>query len=71
MDFVYINHYIDGKGDIMTVYVVTMYRYGNKELHSYVLDVFTSRDKASYYGALESVRRGGKYDYDVVMKRVI
>jgi len=47
------------------VYVVTMYRYGNREKHSYVLGVFTTRKLAEQWGETEKTYRAGKYEPDV------
>jgi len=49
----------------MRVYVVTMYRYGDREKHSYVLGVFTSKDMAKKWGEDEEIFRGNKYKYDI------
>ena len=49
----------------MTVYVVMMYRYGDHENHSYVLGVYSTRDKAMYAGASEAFDRAGKYSAEV------
>lgn len=43
------------------VYVVTMYRWGCVEMHSYVLGVFTTKTKAEKAGEREQEDRGGKY----------
>lgn len=45
----------------MTVYVVTMYRYGNRENHSYVLGVWSSQEAAYKAGQVEMAWRGEKY----------
>lgn len=45
----------------MIVYVVTMYRYGDREKHSYVLGVWSTMENAMKYGAVEKAWRGGKY----------
>lgn len=49
----------------MKVYVVTMYRYGNHEAHSYVLGVWNSKKLAEKHGNLEMIWRGGKYKPDI------
>ena len=54
----------------MKVYVVTMYRWGNKEDHSYIIGVFSDWDKAFKYGVLEEQWRGGKYDFDIESKEI-
>jgi len=49
----------------MTVYVVTMYRYGDIEKHSYVLGVWSERCLAEKYGSVECAWRANKYSYKV------
>ncbi len=51
----------------MTVYVVTMYRYGDHEKHSYVLGAFTTLTLAEKWGRIEEYARGGKYKYEFVV----
>lgn len=46
-------------------YVVTMYRYGNREKHSYVLGVFTTYKLAEDWGSTEKAYRAGKYEPDI------
>jgi len=49
----------------MTVFVVTMYRWGDRENHSYVLGVFTTKENAEKAGEAERQYRGGsKYFYE-------
>lgn len=43
------------------VYVVTMYRWGDRECHSYVLGVYNKKLKAIDAGIDEAHSRGGKY----------
>ena len=43
------------------VYVVTMYRFGDIENHSYILGVFSLKEKAELAGEIEEAWRGGKY----------
>jgi hypothetical protein len=50
----------------MEVYVVTMYRWGSRENHSYVRGVFSSEEKAMEAGMDEAVYRGGKYGPSVI-----
>ena len=45
----------------MNIYCVTMYRYGDKEKHSYLLGVYSSFKEALYSAKLEESYRGGKY----------
>lgn len=42
-----------------TIYVVTMYRYGDHEKHSYVLGAYSSRKGADKAGWQERKNRGG------------
>ncbi len=44
-------------------YVVTMYRWGNRENHSYVLGVFSTKTKAIKAGEKEQSYRGGTKYY--------
>lgn len=46
-------------------FITTMYRYGNRELHSYVLGVWSTREKAMQAGETEALWRGGKYEPEV------
>ena len=47
------------------VYVVTMYRYGNIEAHSYVLGVYSTKEDAWFTARIEEAWRGGKYEATV------
>lgn len=49
------------KKDETSVYVVTMYRYGEPEKHSYVLGVWSTYEAAIKAGDLEKEWRGNKY----------
>jgi len=49
----------------MKVYVVTMYRWGDQENHSYVLGVWTHPIVAENNGLTEESFRGGKYEHKV------
>ena len=51
----------------LQIYVVTMYRWGNRENHSYVEYVGDSENAAVKAGENEASRRGGKYDYEIDM----
>jgi len=51
--------------DNRLVYVVTMYRYGDHEKHSYVLGVYSTRENANHWGSMEENYRGGKYKYEI------
>jgi len=48
------------------IYVTTMYRWGNKERHSYVIFVGFSKYKAIESGTSEFDSRGGKYSPEVI-----
>lgn len=50
----------------MKVYVVTMYRWGDRENHSYVLGVWDDKDVAIEKGKEEISYRGGKYEPEVI-----
>ena len=47
------------------VYVVTMYRYGDREKHSYVLGVWSTIKEAELFGLTEESFRGGKYKHHI------
>jgi len=51
----------------MKIYVVTMYRYGSREKHSYVLGVFTNAVVATRNCAAEEDWRGGKYVGEILI----
>jgi len=53
------------KGDEL-VYIVTMYRYGDREKHSYVLGAFSTENNARERGELEKDYRGGKYEPEII-----
>lgn len=48
------------------IYVVTAYRYGDHEKHSYVIGAFSTIEKAEYAAKGEERYRGGKYSCDIV-----
>jgi len=48
------------------LYVVTMYRYANKEEHSYVLGVYDNPNEAIKHGKVEESWRGNKYTCEVL-----
>ncbi len=50
----------------MNVYVATMYRYGEKENHNYIIGVYTTRNIAIHNGNAEILWRGFKYYPEVV-----
>jgi len=45
----------------MNVFVVTMYRYGDTEKHSYVLGAWSNKKDAENAGKIEETYRGDKY----------
>ena len=49
------------------VFVVTMYRYGNREKHSYVLGAFSNALLAEAHAQAEILWRGGKYKPEIIM----
>lgn len=46
----------------MTVYIVLMRRWGDSNMHSYVIGAFDSMDKAIASANAEEDARGGKYE---------
>ena len=48
------------------IYVTTMYRWGNREFHSYVLYAGVSQTLAITRGEAERLNRGGKYEPEVM-----
>jgi len=60
------NALLDAQLKQKTVYTVTMYRYGNREWHSYVLGAFSSNDIAREWAAKEEEYRGGKYKAEII-----
>ena len=48
------------------VYVVTMYRYGDREKHSYVYGAFSTEATAREWGEKEKDYRGGKYEPEII-----
>jgi len=51
---------------LSTVYVVTMYRFGDRDKHSYVLGVWSDKAEADKHANAEVDYRGGKYKADVL-----
>lgn len=50
----------------MINYVVTMYRWGVRGNHSYVIGVYHNEQDAISAGENEAYDRGGKYEYEVL-----
>jgi len=48
-------------------FVVTAYRWGDKENHSYVVGVFDDVNDANFAAEKERDHRGGKYECEVVL----
>ena len=48
------------------LYITTMYRWGNRECHSYIIYAGGSKHTAITAGEKESSERGGKYDPEVL-----
>ena len=51
----------------MQIFVVTAYRWGSKEGHSYVVGVFDTEELAIAQAKLEKEWRGGKYECEVIV----
>ena len=49
----------------MKVYIVTAYRWGDREEHSYVVGVFDNEENSIKQAKLETEWRGGKYKCEV------
>ena len=49
-------------------YVVTMYRWGDRDNHSYVVGVFTKKNLAIKYAEKEKENRGGTKYYPEVLE---
>ena len=54
----------------MEVFIVTMYHFGEREAHSYVLGCWSTYDLANENGQLEKDYRGCKY-YPEIVKYVL
>lgn len=49
----------------MKVYIVTAYRWGDREEHSYVVGAFDNEENSIKQAKLETEWRGGKYECEV------
>ena len=49
----------------MKLYVVEMLRWGDREKHSYVVGVFSTREQAELIGDAHKSWRGFKYEYEI------
>ena len=54
----------------MHIYVITMYRFGNRNKHSYVLGVYSSKKKAIKYARIEEADRGEKYKAEILKIKI-
>lgn len=54
----------------MNVYIITAYRFGDKESHSYVVGVFDNYKSALACAELEEDGRSGKYQCEVIEKTI-
>lgn len=52
------------------IYVVTMYRWGEKSKHSYLLGVYTKKHKAKKEAEEEEKYRGGKYEAEIAITKL-
>lgn len=52
--------------DLLSVYVVTAYRWGGRENHSYLVGVYDNQEKALKVASEHNKYRGGKYDCEVM-----
>ena len=50
--------------------IITAYRFGDKENHSYVVGAFSTKDEAIRQAKKEEEWRGGKYDCEVISGRI-
>jgi len=54
----------------MHIYVITMYRFGNRNKHSYVLGAYSSKKKAIKYARIEEADRGEKYKAEILKIKI-
>jgi hypothetical protein len=54
----------------MEVFIVTAYRWGDRENHSYVVGAFSTKDEAILWAKKEEEWRGGKYDCEVIVMQL-
>ena len=52
------------------MFVVNMLRFGNIEMHSYILGCYTTFEQARFAGEVEKSWRGGKYEYEITLFNV-
>jgi len=53
---------------VKVVYVVTMYRWGKRSNHSYILGVYHKKNKAIKSAEREQVERGGNKYYPEILR---
>ena len=51
----------------MSIYIVEMLRWGDRECHSYVIGAFSTAEKAREAGLAEEVWRAGKYTHHITV----
>lgn len=49
----------------MTIFAVTMKRWGDDETHHYMIGAFSTHERAVWEGEIEKTWRGGKYEYHI------
>ena len=54
----------------MHIYVITMYRFGNRNKHSYVLGAYLTKKVAKKYARIEEADRGEKYLAEILKIKV-
>jgi hypothetical protein len=54
----------------MKAYVVTMYRCGDREKHSYVLGIYSTKTSAMQYANTEEEYRGNKYEAEILKFKI-
>lgn len=54
------------RGSKMEIYIVTMYRYGNRESHSYLLGAWSTLELAKLNANTEILWRGNKYFPEII-----
>jgi endonuclease V-like protein UPF0215 family len=50
----------------MKVYTVDAFRYGDRENHSYLVGVYSTKEKAEKTAKQEEIHRGGKYECEIL-----
>lgn len=52
--------------NIKTIYIVTMYRFGDREKHSYIQGLYTVEKTALKEASSEEKLRGNKYSAEII-----